>query len=794
MKPEQKATITHIDALFEKWFLEYASYVNLDRAIPNIKDGLKPVQRRILHAMKQQDDGRYTKVANIIGQTMQYHPHGDQSIADALVNIGQKNVLIDTQGNWGDIRTGDSAAAPRYIEARLTGFALETCFHEQNTDWQLSYDGRKKEPTELPIKFPLLLCQGAEGIGVGLSTNILPHNFVELCQASIKIIQQKEFQIFPDFPTGGLIDIENYQNGVQGGKVKVRAIIEKLDSKTLVIKSVPFSVTTPKLIESILKANEIGKLKIKKVIDNTAEEVEILIELPPNVSPDVTIDSLYAFTRCEISLSPLGCCILDNKPIFIGVDEMLRISTENTVKLLNNELNFKLNDLSNQLHVTTLEKIFFEKQIYKHLESRDLNWDEVIEKIKQAFIPYLGEFTEEITHEQYVKLTEKPVSRIHKVNLDLIEDKILKLRDEIAQIQHHIAHIDQYAVDYFQDLIKKYGKLYPRKSEIQTFYQIEAKQVIISNQKLYVNRKDGFIGYGMKKEEFVADCSDLDDVLIIRKDTTMLVTKIGDKKFVGQDIEYVGIWKKDEKTTYNLIYSDIESNRNFVKRFQVTAITRDKEYLLGKSKTSRLLYLSINPNQETEVVQVKLTESCKARIKIFDFDFESVIVKGRSSIGNIISNYPIRLITLKKEGVAQIDNIDYFYHPDSGLVDDKSDESAQYLGKFKPEDSVLVIFQNGTSQIYNPSAHFRINANDAALVLKFNKNQVFTMIYFDGESKNKFVKRFLIEQFQENKSYPLYTPHAASKMLFITPDPEPIVEVQEIKGGFFQALQGKVSR
>lgn len=771
----------HVDDLYQKWFLEYASYVNLDRAIPYIYDGLKPVQRRILHAMKEQDDGRFSKVANLIGQTMQYHPHGDASIGDALVKMGQKELMIETQGNWGDVRTGDTAAAPRYIEARLSQFALYTSFHDGNTDWQLSYDGRKREPVFLPIKFPLLLAHGAEGIGVGLRAYIFPHNFIELCEASIKVIKNQPFEIYPDFQTGGLLDVSNYNNGLQGGKIKCRARIEKEDAKTLKITSVPFTETTGSLIDSILNENEKGRVKIKKVIDNTSSEVEIILELAPGSSLDLTIDALYAFTKCEITLSPLGCCVIDDKPVFLGVDEMLRISTKNTVNLLQNELQIKKNDLEDKWHFLSLEKIFFEEQIYKELEKKHETWDLVLDNIEKAFEPFLKNLKRDVKREDYEKLTEKPVRRIYRLDIDELVLKINKLEEEIKAVDYNLEHLSQYAIDYFKHLITKFGKGKERKAEIKIFEQLEVKAVAVNNQKLYANFKEGFIGYGIKKEEFITDCTDMDDIIVFRKDGKMMISRISDKKFVGKDILHIAVWKKDDdRTTYNLIYSDTKSNKNYVKRFQVQGITREKEYEVAKGENCKILYFSANPNGEAEIVNVKLTSGCKARTKVFDFDFSSVIVKGRNSQGNILSPYPIMKVDLKKKGVSTLGGVHLWLNMNTGRPNRTQD--GNYLGEFFAENELLVVNKNGSYMITKHENLVKVDVENALLIEKFDETKPLSAIYYDGNSKNYFVKRFLIEIRTEQKEHPFISDHKDSKLLFITTVSEPMVSFEVLKG------------
>src|SRR5689334_20074866 len=640
-----------INGQYKSWFLDYASYVILERAVPAVEDGLKPVKRRILHAMKEMDDGRYNKVANVIGQTMQYHPHGDASIGEAMVNMGQKDLLVDTQGNWGDIRTGDEAAAFRYIEARLSKFALDVAFNSKTTEWALSYDGRKNEPVTLPMKFPLLLAQGAEGIAVGLATKILPHNFCELIEASIKHLRGKKFELFPDFMTGGMIDVTNYNEGKRGGKVRVRSKIEEVDKKTLIIRDVPYGVTTAALMDSIVKANDQGKIKIKKVTDNTAAEVEIQIDLAPSISPDITIDALYAFTDCEVSISPNACVIVGQKPQFMSVHELLKVSVNNTEELLKQELEIKLAELQEKLHYTSLEKIFFEEKIYKELEKRHATWDKVLEAIADAFKPFRKLLKRDITREDIIKLTEKPVRRIYKLDIEELNEQIKGLEGEIRQVKNNLANIVDFAVDYFENLLKKYGKDRERKTEIRQFEVIKAKHVAIANAKLYVNREDGFIGTGLKKDEFLFDCSTLDDIIAFTESGIMKVVKVADKIFIGKDIKYVAVFKKnDERTTYNMIYSDPKTNKSYAKRFNVTGVTRDKEYDLTKGDgKSKVKYFEAWPNAEAEIVTIYLSSASKARIKQFDFNFAELEIKGRGSLGNIVTKHAIRAVKLKEE-------------------------------------------------------------------------------------------------------------------------------------------------
>src|SRR5665213_2039492 len=661
MAKKIKEDFAHSDAgisgQYKTWFLDYASYVILERAVPAVEDGLKPVQRRILHAMKEMDDGRFNKVANIIGQSMQYHPHGDASIGDALVNLGQKELLIETQGNWGDVRTGDDAAAPRYIEARLSKFALEVAFNNKTTNWQLSYDGRKNEPVTLPMKFPLLLAQGAEGIAVGLATKILPHNFCELIDAVIKYYKGKKFEFFPDFVTGGMIDVSNYNDGIRGGKVRVRARIEELDKKTIIIKDVPYGTTTQQLIDSIIKANDNGKIKIKKVTDNTAAEVEVTVDLAAGISPDITIDALYAFTDCEISISPNACIINGQKPEFPGVTELLKISADNTRELLRKELEIKLKELQEKWHYTSLEKIFFEEKIYKELEKKHETWEKVIVAIDKAFAPYKKLLKRDIAREDILKLTEKPVRRIYKLDIDELNEQIKGLENEIKQVNHNLENLTQYAIAYYEDLLKKFGKDRERKTDIKLFDIIQAKSVAIANTKIYVNRSEGFIGTSLKKDEFVEDCSDLDDVVAFTKTGMMKVVKVADKAFIGKDIIHVAVFRKnDERTTYNMIYAEGKKGISYAKRFNVTGVTRDKEYDLTKGDgKSKVHYFTVNPNGEAETVKIILSPLCKARIKELEFSFESLEIRSRNSVGNQVTKYPIRTVKMLEKGKSTLD-------------------------------------------------------------------------------------------------------------------------------------------
>ena len=662
-----------ITGMYKDWFLEYASYVILERAVPAIEDGLKPVQRRILHAMKEMDDGRFNKVANIIGQSMQYHPHGDASIGDAIVNMGQKDLLIETQGNWGDVRTGDGAAAARYIEARLSKFALDVVFNPQTTDWQLSYDGRKREPVTLPVKFPLLLAQGVEGIAVGLSTKILPHNFRELVEASIELLKGNSPQVLPDFLTGGLADFSDYQEGLRGGKIKVRARIEEDANKTLLIKEIPFGTTTDSLIDSILKANEKGKIKIKKVVDNTAKDLEIQIQLAPGVSPDVTIDALYAFTDCEVSISPNACVIIEEKPVFLTVNQILKYNTIQTKELLRKELEIRKGELLEKLLFSSLEKIFIENRIYRDIEECT-TWEAVLEAIDRGLDPYKPDFYRTIVQEDLVRLTEIKIKRISKFDTFKADELMKRLQDELKEVNYNLKHLTDFAIAYYQNLLDKYGKGRERKTEIRAFDTIQAAVVAANNAKLYVNRVDGFVGYGLKKDEYVCECSDLDDIIAIRRDGKLVVSKIQEKLFMGKDIVFVGVFRKnDERMTYNFIYLEGVSGRAMVKRFQVGGVTRDKEYELTKgTKGSKLLYLTVNPNGEAEVVTVYLTQGAKARVKVFDFDFAEMEIKGRAAGGNILTRYPVRKVQFKMEGKSTLGGLNIYFDASVGRLNTDS--------------------------------------------------------------------------------------------------------------------------
>lgn len=770
-----------VTGMYKDWFLDYASYVILERAVPAIEDGLKPVQRRILHAMKEMDDGRFNKVANIIGQSMQYHPHGDASIGDAIVNLGQKDLLIETQGNWGDVRTGDGAAAARYIEARLSKFALEVVFNPQTTEWQLSYDGRKREPVTLPVKFPLLLAQGVEGIAVGLSTKILPHNFRELIEGSIEILKGNKTNILPDFLTGGLADFSDYQEGLRGGKIKVRARIEEEDSKTLLIKEIPYGTTTDSLIDSILKANDKGKIKIKKVVDNTAKDVEIQIQLAPGVSPDVTIDALYAFTDCEVSISPNACVIIEDKPVFLTVNQILEYNTMQTKELLKKELEIRKGELLEKLLFSSLEKIFIENRIYRDIEECT-TWEAVLEAIDKGLDPYKPDFYREITQEDLVRLTEIKIKRISKFDAFKADELMKRLQEELKEVNYNLKHLTDYAIAYYQNLLDKYGKGRERKTEIRAFDTIQAAVVAANNAKLYVNRVDGFVGFGLKKDEFVCDCSDLDDIIAIRRDGKMVVSKIQEKLFMGKDILFVGVFRKnDERMTYNLIYLDGTSGRCMVKRFQVGGITRDKEYDLTKgTKGSKVLYLTSNPNGEAETVTVYLTQGAKARVKVFDFDFAEIEIKGRGAGGNILTKYPVRKIQFKMEGKSTLGGLNVYYDPSVGRLN--TDQRGRLIGNFLGDDKILVCYKNGDYELTSFELTNRYESSDVRLIQKFDPQKVLSAIYFDGATKTFFVKRFLVETTTINKRFNFISDHKQSYLKLVTTDSQAQVVVTVTKG------------
>ncbi len=764
---------TLISGFYKEWFLDYASYVILERAVPHLNDGLKPVQRRILHSMKEMEDGRYNKVANVVGNTMKYHPHGDMSITDAMVHIGQKDLLIDTQGNWGNVLTGDRAAAARYIEARLTKFALEVIFNPKTTKWRDSYDGRNKEPETLPVKFPLLLAQGVEGIAVGLSCKILPHNFNELIDASIARLRGRNMVIYPDFPTAGMIDVSNYNDGLRGGKIRCRARINKVDKKTLIITEIPFGSTTGSLIDSILRANDKGKIKIKKVEDNTSANVEIIIHLGPNISPDKMIDALYAFTDCESSISPNSGIISQEKPVFIGISEILKRNTEGTKKLLIDELNIRLSELNEQWHFSSLEKIFIEKRIYRDIEECE-TWEAVIETIDRGLQPYKKMFQRVITEEDIVRLTEIKIKRISKFDSFKADEALKRIEDEISQINYDLENIIDYAVNYFKSLKKKYGKEKKRKTEIRTFENIVASKVVVANQKLFVNREEGFAGFGMKKDEFVADCSDIDNIIVFTKDGTMMVSKIQNKAFFGKNIIHVNVWKKgDARTVYNVIYQDGRKGKVMVKRFCVNSITRDKVYNITKGNPgSKILYFTANPNGEAEVVNVNLKPIPGIKKFNFDYDFSQLGIKARTTQGNILSKYLVKKVVLKEAGVSTLSARKIWY--DDTVRRLNTDQRGQLLGEFKGEDQILTINSDGTYKLlsFDLSTHF---SEDMIHIEKLNLENPVSAVYWDGDKEQFNVKRFLVEPTKRDMSF--ITEHKNSYLEIISTEWKPMIEI-----------------
>lgn len=766
-------TITKVTGMYKDWFLDYASYVILERAVPAIEDGFKPVQRRIMHSMKELDDGRYNKVANIVGHTMQYHPHGDASIGDAMVQIGQKELLIDMQGNWGNILTGDGAAASRYIEARISKLGHEILYSPKITDWQLSYDGRRNEPINLPVKFPLLLAQGAEGIAVGLSTKVLPHNFNELIDNSIKILKGKPFTLYPDFPTAGIADVSNYNDGLRGGRVRVRAKISQLDKQTLVISQIPFSTNTSSLIDSILKANEKGKIKIKKIEDNTAAEVEILIHLYPGVSPDKTIDALYAFTACETSIAPLGCVIQDNRPLFIGVSEMLKISTNRTVELLKKELEIQLDELENKWHFSTLEKIFIREEMYIDFKLYD-NKESLFEYLYKSFEPFKKDFIREINDDDLQKLTQIPMIRITRFDSYKADESIAKLEAEMEQVKYDLENIIDFAIKFFQNLKDKFGKGKERQTELRSFDTIEATKVVLRNTKLYVNKEEGFIGTGLKRDEYVADCSDIDDVIVFLRDGKMVITKVDEKKFIGKDIIHVAVFdKNDKRTIYNMIYRDGKNGASFVKRFNVSGVTRDKEYDLTQEKAgSQVLYFTPNPNGEAETVTILLRQVGSVKKLKWDLDFAEVMIKGRASKGNTVTKYPIKKIELKEKGISTLRPRKIWF--DETVQRLNVDGRGELLGEFKPNDRLLIINQSGKLKTIIPelTTHFE---DDMIVLEKWNPKKPISCIYYDGDKERYFVKRFLVEN--ENKEEIFISENEKSQLEIVSTDWRPVAEV-----------------
>lgn len=777
-----------VAGMYENWFLEYASYVILERAVPAVEDGLKPVQRRILHALKEMDDGRFNKVANVIGQTMQYHPHGDASINDAIVNLGQKELLFDCQGNWGDNRTGDSAAAARYIEVRLSKFASDVVFNNQTTEWQMSYDGRKREPITLPIKFPLLLAQGVEGIAVGLATKIMPHNFCEIIQASIDILNNKKVELYPDFLLGGMMDASNYNDGLRGGKIRIRAKIDELDKKTLVITEIPYTTTTTSLIDSIIKANDTGKIKIKKVIDNTAKDVEIQIQLAPGISPDVTIDALYAFTDCEVSISPNACVIIEDKPHFIGVGEILRVSTNQTVDLLREELEIRKGELMEKVLFSSLEKIFIENRIYRDIEECE-TFELVIQTVDKGLEPYKKDFYREITEEDILRLLEIRIKRISKFDSFKADELMKRLLDELAEVEDHLANLIRFAIDYFKNLLAKYGKGRERRTEIKNFNTISATVVAAANQKLYVNREDGFIGYGLKKDEYVMDCSDIDDIIVFRSNGTCVVTKVQEKVFVGRDIIYCSVFKKnDDRKVYNVVYLDGKSGTSYVKRFKVTSVTRDREYKVSSDNAkSKLTYFSANENGEAEVIQISLTANCTAKIKQFDYDFAKLAIKGRESLGNMLTKYPVRKITMKSAGVSTLGGVDIWYDPTIGRLN--RDGHGDHIGNFEPNDSILAIYGSGNYELTNFELTNRYPAEEIMYLKKFEPHAIISAAYFDGSNKTHLIKRFHLETTSIDKKFLFISDHKASKLIAVTDNYAPNVQIKHKPDGKTNELE-----
>ena len=793
-KEDYKHSDTGIGGQYKTWFLDYASYVILERAIPSIEDGLKPVQRRILHAMKEMDDGRFNKVANIIGQSMQYHPHGDASIGDALVNMGQKDLLIETQGNWGDNRTGDDAAAPRYIEARLSKFALEVAFNAKTTNVQLSYDGRKNEPVTLPMKFPLLLAQGAEGIAVGLATKILPHNFCELIEASVKHLRGKKFELLPDFLTGGIMDATNYNDGKRGGKIRVRSIIEEQDKKTLIIRSVPYSVTTTQLMESIVKANDAGKIKVKKVTDHTAADVEIIIELAAGISPDITIDALYAFTDCEVGISPNACVIADNKPQFLSVTELLKTATDNTRELLGKELQIKLSELQEKWHYTSLEKIFFEEKIYKELEKKHETWEKVLDAIDKAFGPFKKMLKREITREDVIKLTEKPVRRIYKLDIDELNEQIKNLEAEIKAVKHDIANLIDFAVAYYENLLRKFGKGRERKTEIKAFDTIQARNVAIANIKLYANFAEGFIGTGIKKDEFIGEVSDLDDIIAFTKSGIMKIIRVSDKTFIGKDIIHAAVFQKaDERTTYNAIYTDGTTGVSYAKRFNVSGITREKEYNITKgTDKTKVQYFSVNANGEAEVVKILLSPNCSAKKKEFDFYFEELEIKGRGSMGNQVTKYPVKTVRFKDAGKSTLDAKKLWFDNKFGRL--STEEKGQYLGKFEAEDRLVVFYHDGNYEIVDQELTQRFEPDKILRLEKFDSAKIFSAVYLDNEKLQYNVKRFKIDTTTLHSKFLFIKEGKGNTLSAISSEEHPVLAVKTGRGQQISKVNFKLDK
>ncbi len=770
---EESASITRVTGMYKDWFLDYASYVILERAVPSVEDGFKPVQRRIMQSMKDLDDGRYNKVANIVGHTMQYHPHGDASIADAMVQIGQKDLLIDTQGNWGNVLTGDRAAASRYIEARLSKFASDVVFNPKVTDWQSSYDGRRKEPINLPVKFPLLLAQGAEGIAVGLSTKILPHNFIELINASIKHLKNKKFKLFPDFTTGGIADFTNYNDGKRGGKVRVRAKISVVDKSTLLISELPFTTTTSSLIDSILKANEKGKIKIKKIDDNTSSNVEILIYLPSGISPDKTIDALYAFTNCEVSISPLSCVIENHKPCFLGVSEILIKSTNITVDLLKKELEIKLGELEDQWHNFSLERIFIENKIYRDIEKED-TWEGVLTAIKKGISPFTNNLKRNVNDDDIIRLTEIKIKRISKFDINKAIERIENLEILISEVKQNLNNLIDFAIDYFERLKRDYSSEKSRKTEIKIFDDVDVKKVVIRNTKLYVNREEGFIGTSLRRHEYVCDCSDIDDIIVFTENCSMMVTKVDSKVFIGKNIVHVAVFKKkDLRTIYNMVYKDGDKGINFIKRFAVSGVTRDKLYKLSNSKKeSYVKYFSANPNGEAEKITINLRSNSKLKKLKWDVDFSDVIIKGRASRGNIITKNTIKNIELKEKGLSTLKPRKIWF--DDTVQRLNVDGRGDLLGEFRGEDKILVVSQTGILKIISPELTTHFN-EDMIILEKWTPKKPLSVVYFDSKKEKYFAKRFIVEN--ENREEVFISNSKGSFLELISTDWKPVIEV-----------------
>ena len=772
-------SLIRVSGMYKDWFLDYASYVILERAVPSIEDGFKPVQRRILHSMKDLDDGRFNKVANIVGHTMQYHPHGDASISDAMVQIGQKDLLIETQGNWGNILTGDRAAASRYIEARLSKFANEVSFSPKITKWQLSYDGRRKEPVNLPVKFPLLLAQGGEGIAVGLSTKILPHNFVELIDASIKCLKNKKFVLYPDFPTSGIMDVTNYSDGLRGGRIKVRAKVSQLNKNTLVITQIPFSTTTSSLIESILKANDKGKIKIKKIEDNTANEVEILVHLPNGVSPDKSIDGLYAFTSCETSISPLGCVIEDNRPLFIGVSEILKKSTERTKELLRLELEYKKSDFENQWHYASLERIFIENKIYRLIEDEE-TWEGVIKTIDEGLKPFTKHLKRNVTEDDIVRLTEIKIKRISKFDIEKAILKIQSIEEELDKIKFNLDNLTDFAISYFKKLKDVYGKNRKRKTEIRIFDDVDAKKVVVKNSKLYVNRIEGFIGTSIRRDEFIQECSDIDDVIVFTEDGQMMVTRIDKKKFVAKNIIHASVFKrKDKRTVYNVIYRDGKKGTSYIKRFFVTGVTRDKIYDLTRgTKDSKILYFTSNPNGEAEIVNVILRQTGSIKKLKWELDFADLVIKGRASKGNIVSKYSINKIEFKEQGLSTLKPRKIWF--DETVQRLNVDSRGELLGEFKSDDKLLIILQNGVLKTVKPDVNMHFPEHMVSLE-KWIPEKPISAIYFNGAKDRYFIKRFTAGS--QNTDQKFIPDGSKVQLEMISTEWKPVIEITFSKSG-----------